>query len=339
MSELKTVWKSDPELDLALVAVGPDFDKWAAIVVVEGTGAETRFEHYQYKQTAELQNFWPASCIKLYAMVAALETLTEHGLGLDTVVSFERQVEGSWQLDCARSVPEMISEVCRRSSNEDYTLLLRWVGVTRMNTQFLVGGKGFEKSAVMRGYVNSAGRPYGYVLEQPQRITLRDGAGKEVKMEHRWDGTAYSAARGATVIDAKLGNVTTAGEMAECLRRVLFHEMLPANEQYKLTAEQLTLLRHGGGGFTGLETRNADSGPFAWTKAGEEVFPRAKFYHKCGVISSYAMDLAYIDDEHDSGKRFLLMPVINAGLATKPTNGEALVSQMAKAVALWVRGR
>jgi hypothetical protein len=71
----------------------------------------------------------------------------------------------------------------------------------------------------------------------------------------------------------------------------------------------------------------------------EAVFPQAKFYHKCGLISNYALDVAYVDDAHDSGKRFLMVPIINAGLTTKPLPGESLVGQMAHAVALWVRGR
>jgi hypothetical protein len=339
MNPNPALWKTDPALDTVLAGIAPELDKWAAVVVVEGAGAETRFEAYQYKQTAQSQNFWPASCIKLYAMVAALEILTEQGLTLDTVVSFERQVEGAWQLDCARSVREMISEVCRRSSNEDYTLLLRWVGVERMNATFLVPAKGFAKSALMRGYVSAATRPYGYILEQAQRITLKDNTGKEVRLEHHWEGNSYSEQRGGTVLDAKRGNVTTAGEMLECMRRIFFHESLPNDEKYHLTPAQLELLRHGGGGFTGLETKQEDSYPLAWKQAVEDVFPHAKFYHKCGIISNYALEIAYVDDAHDSGKRFFLVPVINAGLTTKPVNGEALIGQMSKAIALWVRGR
>ena len=94
---------------------------------------------------------------------------------------------------------------------------------------------------------------------------------------------------------------------------------------------------HGGGGFCGLETRNADSGPTAWTKAAELVFPKSRFYHKCGVISNYAMDLAYVDDSAHSGKRFLLMPVIAAGSETKPAGGEALVSEMARVICAAVK--
>ena len=338
MSEPTELWQNDAELDAALAAVAPEIEKWCTLIVVEGTGPQTTFKRYQYRQTGAAQNFWPASCIKLYTMVAALESLTEQGLSLDTVVSFERQVEGKWLMDCARSVREMFSEICRRSSNEDYTLLLRWVGLDRINTQFLTPDKGFTKSALMRGYVNTGTRPYGYVQEQPQRITLRDVSGKEVKLEHHWEGKSYSEERGGTIIDEKKGNVTTAVDLAECMRRVMFHEVLKPEEQYRLSADQLTMLRHGGDGLTGLATTNPDSGPFAWTKAVESVFPRAKFYHKCGIISNYALEVAYVDDEHDSGKRFILVPVINAGLSTKPVSGEILVGQMSKAAALWVRG-
>ncbi len=331
-------WQTDPALDVALEAVAPELEKWAAIIVVDGPVEAPTFHYYQYQQTAQAQNFWPASAIKLYTVVAALESLTEHGLGLETVVSFERQMAGTWLLDCARTVREMVHRVFRQSSNEDYTLLLRWAGVDHLNQHFLTPEKGFAKSALMRGYV-TAERPYGYALDEPQRITLRDAAGHSATLEHHWSGKSYSAERGATVLDAQRGNVTTPGELAECLRRVMFHDVLPATERYAITAEQAAFLQHGGAGCVGLETRLEDSGPYAWTQAAETVFPHAKFYHKCGVISNYALEAAYVDDLRDSGKRFLLVPVIHAGHATKPVMGETLIAQMSKAIALWVRGR
>ena len=46
-----------------------------------------------------------------------------------------------------------------------------------------------------------------------------------------------------------------------------------------------------------------------------------------------------VDDDHDSGKRLFLVPVINAGLVSKPVDGAALVGQMARAIGQWARGR
>lgn len=207
-----------------------------------------------YKDEGSANDFWPASTIKLYAALAALELAQAEGFGLDATVTFERQTDKCWITDCARTLREMLSEVFIRSSNEDYTLLLRMTGIDRINTAFLSPERGFRKSALMRGYVTR--RPYVYLPAEPQRITLRDAAGQVRTLEHHWSGRSYSKERGATVISAKTGNCTTTGEMADCLRRVIFHEQLPENERFSISRDMAGFLRSGGNGFCGLETRN-----------------------------------------------------------------------------------
>jgi hypothetical protein len=69
----------------------------------------------------------------------------------------------------------------------------------------------------------------------------------------------------------------------------------------------------------------------------EKVFPQARFYHKCGWIDDYALEVAFVDDA-TSGKRFLLVPVIAAGDATRPEKGQKLIGQMARVISAWVQG-
>ena len=324
-------------LEDALDGIAPEIKKWATIcVVTEGPDGTPEFTWHDYRGTADARDFWPASAIKLYAAVAALELLTEHGFPLDTTLTFEhRKGANEWSVDCARTMREMLGEVFRRSSNEDYTLLLRLVGIDRMNTRFLIPERGFPHSALMRGYV--VGRPYGYTREEPQRITLRAGTRIET-IEHAWSGRFYAEERGATVIDARTGNVTSPRELAECLRRVLFHERLPESERYALTPEQIDFLRYGAGGLSGLENKDAESDPIAWKGALDAVFPKARFFHKCGWISNHALEVAYVDDAAQSGRRFILVPVIAAGDDTRPERGQALIGKMSRAIGEWVRG-
>ncbi len=325
------------DLTSVLDRIAPEIKKWATVVLVDWHENKPTFSWHDYKDSGQAQDFWPASCIKLYAAVAFLELLAAEGFPLATTVIFERQTDGCWELDCARTAKEMLSEVFRRSSNEDYTLLLRAVGIDRINTKFLRADRGFAKSALMRGYVTA--RPWVFPIKEPQRITLRSVDGRTKILEHTWTGVSYSEQRGATIIDAKTGNVTTTREMAECLRRILYHEHLPEHERYHFTAEQLDFLRHGSGGLVGLKTKAKESGPAAWTGGVESVFPHATFYHKCGLISNYCLEVAAVDDTKDSGKSFLLVPAINAGYATKPDGGEKLLGGMARAIAEWVRGQ
>jgi hypothetical protein len=321
------------ELDPVLDPVAPEARKWACVCRIETRDDGTLdFQWHDYRGTADALDFWPASTIKLYAVIAALELLHERGFDLDATLTFEHRDEnGTWTLDCARTVREMISEIFRRSSNEDYTLLLRFVGIDRINTEFLKPERGFPHSALMRGYV--LGRPWEYRRAEPQRITVRSVDGGVDVITHTWSGRSYSEERGATVIDARTGNVTSPRELAECLRRVLFAEHLPAAEQYRLSPTQLAFLRSGGAGLTGLETRVADSDPDAWTAGADTAFPKARFFHKCGVISSFALEVACVDDRENSGRCVILVPVVAVG--DKP--GERIVSQMSRAIAEWMR--
>jgi hypothetical protein len=117
------------------------------------------------------------------------------------------------------------------------------------------------------------------------------------------------------------------------LRRVLFAEHLPEAERYRISATQLAFLRSGGDGLFGLETRVKESSPDAWTGGAGGVFPDARFFHKCGVISNVALEVACVDDRAHSGRCFILVPVVAVG----ETRGEKIVSQMSRAIAKWIR--
>jgi Beta-lactamase enzyme family len=329
-------------LDEILAPVAPSLDRWASVCVLEPNDGPTVAHWYHTRDDGTRRDFWPASTIKVYAAVAALEALEARGFGLESVVIFERRATagGPWRTDTARSIKEMLSEVFRRSSNEDYTLLLRIPGLDVMNRHFLTPERGFPHSALMRGYVSADVRPYGYRREEAQRITLMDPSRPDrapVCTEHVWSGRAYAGERGCTVIDPELGNVTSTYELVDCLRRLLCHESLPLEERFRLSQPMVDFLRSGGEGFTGLETRDPDSGPTGWTDGVDAVFPQARFYHKCGLISNYAMDLAAVDDRAASGKWFIFCPVIHAGHATTPVNGEILTAQMSRRIAEAVR--
>lgn len=335
---LPQIVRAEPaELDAAIDAIAPGVKKWATVcVITKSPDAAPAFAWHDYARSGDSTDFWPASAIKLYTAVAALEVLSDHGFPLDTTIIFEhREKNGTWVLDCARAMREALSEVFRRSSNEDYTLLLRMVGIDEINTHFLIPARGFPHSALMRGYV--LGPPYGYTREDPQRITLRAADGRTETLSHTWSGRFYAEERGCTIFDARTGNVTSPRELGECMRRVMFHEHLAEQDRYKFSAEQLDFLRHGGGGLRGLETKAGESGTSSWDDGVRRVFPKARVFRKTGLISNYALEVTFVDDAAESGKQFILVPVIAAGSESKPVSGEKLVSQMAQAISAWVQ--
>ncbi len=303
----------DPAFDTAVDKAAPEVSRRATVIIADRQpDGSLKFRTTHYKDDPSASDFWPASTIKLYAALAALEQVHALGFKLDVVVTFEHKNDkGEWVLDSSRTMREMLSETFLRSSNEDYTLLLRMPGRDAINSQFLIPERGFKKSALMRGYVTA--RPWVYLPAEPQRITLRAPDGTVKTVEHTWGGRAWSEERGATVIDAKTGNVTTTEDMAECLRRVIFHEHIPEAERFRISQEMLDFLRYGGGGLTGLETKGRDGGAFAWQKSGEHVYPNARFFHKGGWISNYGLDLACLDDRANSGRAVIVAAMVNTG--------------------------
>jgi hypothetical protein len=322
----------DASFDAAVDGAAPTVARRATVILADKQPDGTlTFRTTHYKGEADANDFWPASTIKLYAALAALELVTEQGLPLDVTVTFEhRDANNHWVLDCARGMREMLSEVFMRSSNEDYTLLLRITGRDRINSKFLTPERGFKKSALMRGYVLR--RPYAYLPEEPQRITLRTADGTIKTVEHTWSGRAWSEERGATVFDAKTGNCTSTSEMAECLRRLMFHEVIPETERFHITKEMADFVRYGGDGLCGMETKGKDSGPFAWTGSGEVVYPAARFFHKCGHISNYVLDLACLDDRAQSGRAVIIAASAETG-DTEP------MKAMCKALLEWSKAQ
>ena len=182
----------DASFDAAVDAVVPDVARRGTVVLVDRQAdGSLKFRTTHYKDEGDATDFWPASTIKIYAALAALEEVHGLGLPLDVVVSFEHKDNmGTWVLDCARSLREMLSEVFLRSSNEDYTLLLRMTGRDAINGKFLTPERGFKRSALMRGYVTR--RPYAYLPAEAQRITLRAQDGTVKTVEHSWGGRAWS---------------------------------------------------------------------------------------------------------------------------------------------------
>ena len=72
------------ELDALLDPIDPKIKKWASVCrVTEGEqGPECHWAHYRESATAV--NFWPASTIKIYPIIAVLERMEKHGFPLDT---------------------------------------------------------------------------------------------------------------------------------------------------------------------------------------------------------------------------------------------------------------
>lgn len=323
------------ELDLVLADVAPDSRKWASVLLVTGPPERPSFEWFHLGDSATSVEFWPASAIKLFAVVAAMERLGELGAPLDARLTFARRPGGfgpdGWIEESPRAFRDLVSRVFEWSSNPDYNRLLRFVGVDRMNAEFLVPERGFERSAIMRGYGDHA----IYDLREAQRIAVDPPGGCAV-LAHFHSGRDYGEERGAIPLDGAPGNCATTRDMVECLRRVMFHERIPEAERFRLSPEQLEFLREGDGRrHAGLRLHpwQTKRHPLAWTDGVERVLPRARYYHKNGQVGSERiyLDLACVEDD-ESGVRMAFCAVARADDA-RP------VARMGEALAHWALER
>ncbi|MEM1446668.1 MAG: hypothetical protein AAGF84_11465 [Planctomycetota bacterium] len=298
-------------LDALLDPVAPDFKKWASVIIVDGPDETPTFTWHHYRDSEHSIDFWPASVVKLYTCVAGCEKLNAMGLPTDVRLDFLRPdprkvyadhpQHPGYRVEACRMFPEMCSGIFRESTNDDYTMQLRFYGIDAINTDFFTAANGFTHTALMRGYVHLP--PHVYERELPQRIEVTDPVtGESQLVEHTWSGTSYSEKLGAHVLSKTTANCSTTRDMAECLRRVMFHEVIPEAERFDLRPDQLKLLREGRDGYTGLKNTEYAWG---WDDAVEAVMPEAEYFHKPGNISNYYVELAYVRDAA-SGTRFVM---------------------------------
>ena len=216
---------------------------WVAFIYVQLDSGGPRFQWAAYGDTADGTDFWPASTIKIYTVTATLELLKDYGVSLDAVASFYHRSGDSWVFDTSRSFRDIIFDIFDFSSNSDYTLLLRFCGLDWLNTEFFVADNGFSETALMRGYVTD--RPWVYNRTEGQRIVIEDGD-TSIERTHEWSNTSYADLVGCTVYNGTgTGNCSSPRDMAEHMRRLMFHEEIPASERFDVRLADLDWVRYG----------------------------------------------------------------------------------------------
>ena len=134
----------------------------------------------------------------------------------------------------------------------------------------------------MRDYVGASARPHAYVRQESQRIIIRAN-GRTWTREHSWSGRSYANEVGCTIYNQTgTGNCTSAQDMAEHLKRIIFHEVLPENMRFDITAELLNWYREGGPEFVLNNIQGNRCGGPAFDGV-TRVFGDVTFHHKGAV--------------------------------------------------------
>lgn len=216
-------------------APGPHFK---ALVVSIRTGADGALETrwYDYRGTsADRDDWWPASTVKLYAAIAALERAESLGFGPKASVEL-RYEDGPVTTTLATLVERAITP----SDNLAYDRLVEVAGVEWLNDRLFTRANGLARTILLRAYKGRVRDPRSGrgTLRHSPAIRLAEGKREVVLPEHasekQWDCIAKDGAE---------ANCTTLHDLAEAMRRVMLHERLPKGERFRLGAEGLAVLR------------------------------------------------------------------------------------------------
>jgi hypothetical protein len=296
---------------------------WGYVTYIDTHEGEPVYASYDYDGTAHALDFWPASTIKIYTVTAALVLLEQEGLSLDTEATFYRRASSSdpWTEDITVSFREMIYDTFDHSSNPDYTLLLRFAGIDWLSESFFTPEHGFSETALLVGYTND--RPWRYTREEAQRIVLRDGD-VEVERTHTWSGTPYDDLVGCGYRYSTRANCSSPSDMAEHMRRLMMHEHLDLADRFVVDDEALDWVRYGDGQLDVMLAPGDD-----WAEGVLRVLPEARYHHKAGQVSNFALDLHHVDDPGSNTRFVASLVTQSAGRAAYKKISEEVTRMLA----------
>jgi beta-lactamase class A len=235
-------------------------------------------------------DWWPASSIKLYAAVAALEQ--SHGLG------FSPRARVMYHYDGEEPVRMRLRDVVHRaivqSNNQAFNQLVELVGFDTLNRRFFSRRNGFVDTVFLRAYSARIRDPetgHGVNRYSP-RITIEQG--RRTRELAAREGTGRFEC-------PDQGNCTTLRELAESMRRVMLHEHLPPSERYRLGDEELALLRE----VLGAERREHGELLVAAVREGFGEDVPLRIYHKPGYAYRWTSDILFVH-RTDTDQRFII---------------------------------
>lgn len=273
-----------PDLRVLVVELGPD--------------GRTLSRH-SIGDPADL-DWWPASTIKIYAAIAALEQIEARGFDHRATVSFDRANRKPY----TRQLGWLVQQAITQSSNLAYDRLVQFVGHDTLHADLFGPDRGLAETALQVPYSQNVLT----LLESPA-VTIRRG--KRTQRIERRIGQGTSRCPMATC--------TSLNSLADAMRRLMLHEQLPEAERFRLSAASLKVLRGA------LRKR----GP-----RGQEVveaFDRAfrgrgpRLYHKPGYYPRWRSDVAFVE----VGSRRWAIALANEG-------GRKALNDPAKRLARWL---
>jgi len=164
----------------------------------------------------------PASTVKLFSAVTALERLYENGMGVDTQVTFHYK-----RGDKTLSIKELMEESMHLSKNIPHNRLTQLAGFDRVNgSRGTLQRVGLRDTYVQRAYAwpdwRAQGQPRSFRATPP--ITLKDG-GRTLRLK---------AQVGKAKTPCQSSACTSVSDLARMMCVMMFHEQLPEGKRLRL---------------------------------------------------------------------------------------------------------
>ena len=287
--------------------------KFKALVIrirpVKGPdGATTgwRYEPYDHAGSSRhWKRWWPASAVKIFAAVAALQKTRELGFSprAKATYHYPPRVVVPGEEPPRRdpndgpvtvSVERLVRKALIPSDNLAFDRLVELVGFDEINRRFFSRRHGFRRTVLLRSYAHRVVDPEterGIFGHSPPILLREDKRRKRLRERH--------ARRTYRCPDQ--GNCTSLRELAETMRRVMMHEHLPEDERFALGPEELALLREA------LSTkRPRGNGVVDNLRAGfGEAGASLQLYHKPGYALRWFSDNVFVY-RPDTDERWLV---------------------------------
>lgn len=256
--------------------------------VGDGARAGAPTARFDYRNTAaDRGDWWPASTVKLFAAIAALEATHRLGLPPTARATFH------WDEDRERTlrVNFLVRQALVPSNNLCFDLLVELVGCAAINDGFLTAANGLGDTTLLRSYAGRVRHPElgtGTHRWSPA-VTLR-GGGRVIALPARHDEAPRDC--------PGEGNCTTLADLAEALRRVMLHEELPPAQRFALGEAELKVLRDALGA-----PRRRGNGVVDGLRRG---FGRGlRVWHKPGYAQGWFSDVVFVTHRR-SGRRWIV---------------------------------
>lgn len=221
----------------------------------------------------------PASTVKLYSAIGALERVRALGFGPDATITFHYS-----RGDRAFTLKELMEQAVHKSDNLPHNRLVELAGFDNLNGKVLKR-LGIRDSYVMRAYQVTDWLAEGHdrSLRDAPAITLKEGRKKKT----------LAASHGSGTYPCEGAACTSLSDLAKTMCVMMLHEQLPKNHRLRLGGDgqstHLKLLR------LSMDRKRQGKVDPVWD-AFAHAFPAPRFrlFRKAGYSQGWQSENLYI---------------------------------------------